>query len=178
MFGLTFEKLFLVAIVAAFIVGPARLPAYAQWLAETVRALRTLIEGSRAATLQQMGLAPDTSFDVRQYDPRQIVRDALRETKPREGGVADDDGPDVADPDLAEQARRVRPGQRYLVTGSAAHPVRIRIDALPHDDPRRIAALPDDVRPTPRTDVAECAIPRPDQGSPDRADPASAHPER
>lgn len=166
MFGLTFEKLFLVAIVAAFVVGPTRLPAYAQWLAETVRALRTLVEGSRAATLQQMGLAPDTSFDVRRYDPRQIVRDALRATKLREDELADDENPDAADPDLMEQARRVRPGQRHLVTGSAAHPVRIRIDTLPHDDPRRVAARPDDVRPTTPKDLDEPAAPRPDHRSP------------
>ncbi|MFD6548072.1 hypothetical protein, partial [Bacillus cereus] len=43
------------------------------------------------------------------------------------------------------EAARVRPGQKYLITGPASHPRRILIDSLPQDDPRRIAAqvLPD-----------------------------------
>src|SRR6478735_1127426 len=129
MFGLTFEKLFLVAIVAGVVIGPQRLPLYAHRLAEAVRALRGLVETSRSQAEAELGVslqrADWESLDLRQYDPRRVVRDALRE-EPTPAPVAEASG--------------VRPGQRYVVTGSAAHPRRVRIDALPDNDPRRAAA--------------------------------------
>ena len=39
MFGLSFEKIVLVGIIAAIILGPSRLPHYAEKLGETVRLL-------------------------------------------------------------------------------------------------------------------------------------------
>ena len=130
MFGLTFEKLFLVAIVAAVVIGPQRLPVYTARLAETIRALRGLVETSRTRAEAEMGVslqrADWEALDPRRYDPRRVVLDALREPAPSA----------APDPD-------VRPGQRYVVTGSAAHPRRVRIDALPADDPRRVAAEAD-----------------------------------
>ncbi|MGN5236534.1 MULTISPECIES: preprotein translocase [unclassified Rhodococcus (in: high G+C Gram-positive bacteria)] len=129
MFGLTFEKLFLVAIIAGVVLGPQRLPVYAHRLARTVRALRDFVESTRGSAEREMGLT--TSLDLKQYDPRRIVRDALNE--PAIPAVTDE---------IADQARRVRPGQKYLAAGSAAHPRRILIESLPDDDPRRIAATP------------------------------------
>ncbi len=129
MFGLTFEKLFLVAVVAGVVLGPQRLPVYAHQLARTVRALRDFVESTRGSAEREMGLT--TSLDLKQYDPRRIVRDALNE--PAIPAVTDE---------IADQARRVRPGQKYLTAGSAAHPRRILIESLPDDDPRRIAATP------------------------------------
>ena len=136
MFGLTFEKLFLVAIVAAVVIGPQRLPLYAARLAETVRSLRDLVESSRTRAEAEMGISLQrkewAALDVRQYDPRRIVREAL------------DDDTRTGNPDtetaLLAAAAKVRPGQRYVVAGSAAHPRRIAISSLPLDDPRRIAA--------------------------------------
>ncbi len=136
MFGLTFEKLFLVAIIAGVVLGPQRLPDYAHQLARTVRALRDFVESTRGTAEHEMGIP--TSLDLRQYDPRRIVRDALNEpTTP-------------ATDEMADEARRVRPGQKYLTTGSAAHPRRILLESLPDDDPRRIAAA----RPDPEVDRA------------------------
>ncbi|PZS19685.1 MAG: Sec-independent protein translocase TatB [Pseudonocardiales bacterium] len=40
MFGLSVEKLFILAVVALFVLGPERLPAAAAWLARTVRQIR------------------------------------------------------------------------------------------------------------------------------------------
>ena len=37
MFGLTFEKILLIAVVAAFIIGPTKLPLYAAKLGQFVR---------------------------------------------------------------------------------------------------------------------------------------------
>jgi sec-independent protein translocase protein TatB len=141
-FGLTFEKLFLVALVAGLVIGPQRLPIYTRKLAETLRSLKRLVEATRTEAERELGatltLAEWEALDPRQYDPRRIVRDALRDER------AEKNGPAIGETErlLAQQASRVQPGQKYLATGSAAHPRRILIDSLPPDDPRRIAAQP------------------------------------
>lgn len=147
MFGLTFEKLFLVAIIAGVVIGPERLPLYAHKLGETVRALRGLVETSRAQVEAEMGVPLQReqweSLDLRQYDPRRIVREALEEPVT----------PSADQAAIEEEARRVRPGQTYLVTGSAAHPRRTLIASLPADDPRRIAAEADEPEDRPEDAV-------------------------
>jgi sec-independent protein translocase protein TatB len=40
MFDLSIEKLFILAVVALFILGPERLPAAAAWLARTIRQIK------------------------------------------------------------------------------------------------------------------------------------------
>lgn len=134
MFGLTFEKLLLVAIIAGVVIGPQRLPVYAQRLGETIRALRRVVESARVQAEREMGLALDrealAALDVRQYDPRRIVRDALRAPVPAS----------AIDAAILDEASRVTPGQKYLAAGSAAHPQRVLIESLPEKDPRRIAA--------------------------------------
>lgn len=134
MFGLTFEKLLLVTIIAGVVIGPQQLPVYARRLGETIQALRRLVESSRVQAEQEMGLALDrealAALEVRQYDPRRIVRDALREPAPTS----------AVDAAILDEASRVIPGQKYLVSGSAAHPRRVLIESLPERDPRRIAA--------------------------------------
>ncbi len=142
MFGLTLEKLFLVAIIAGLVLGPHRLPVYANQLAQMLRGLRGYVESTRAQAEREMGVSlSHTQWeDLRQYDPRRIVRDALAE--PTEPVAPAGDEPSYPAEVLA-QAATVRPGQRFLVTGSAAHPTRIPIDSLPGDDPRRVAARTD-----------------------------------
>lgn len=146
MFGLTFEKLFLVAVVAGVLLGPHRLPAYAQQLRETVRGFRAFLEASRARAQVELGdvltRAEWEALDLRQYDPRRIVRDVLDGTPASTPTPAEPDRPGdaAARAELLEQAARVRPGQRFLVTGSAAHPRRVAIASLPDRDPRRLAA--------------------------------------
>ncbi|WP_236077742.1 hypothetical protein [Rhodococcus sp. P1Y] len=70
------------------------------------------------------------SLNLRQYDPRRIVSDALSDATPKT----------AASKDMLDEASRIRPGQKYLVTGPSSHPRRILIDSLPDDDPRRLAA--------------------------------------
>lgn len=140
MFGLTFEKLFLVALIAGVVIGPQRLPLYAHKVGETIRGLRRLLDDTRARTETELGVtrAEWEALDLRQFHPRHIVREALHEPVPTDE-TAEESAPD-AYAEVLEQARRVRPGQQFLVTGSAAHPVRIRLDSLHPDDPRRLAA--------------------------------------
>ncbi len=136
MFGLTFEKLFLVAIIAGFVLGPSRLPGYAHQLTRAVRTVRHFVDTTRSAAEDEMGVplrrSEWESMNLRQYDPRRIVTDALRDT---------DSAPKSEWPEqVLAEAARVRPGQKYLITGPASHPRRILIDSLPQNDPRRIAA--------------------------------------
>ncbi|WP_410876109.1 twin-arginine translocase TatA/TatE family subunit [Nocardia sp. A7] len=141
MFGLTFEKLFFVAIIAGLVLGPGRLPGYAHQLARSVRTLRQFVETTRNAAERDMGIPLKRteweSLNLRQYDPRRIVSDALHDT---DTAAAVRTPKTVVTEEMIEEARRVRPGQKYLVTGTSSHPRRILIDSLPVDDPRRIAA--------------------------------------
>lgn len=81
MFGLTFEKLLLIGVVAAFILGPDRLPTYAAKLGEFVRWVRGFTAGAKDRMREEMGPEFDEvdwkKLDPRQYDPRRIIRDAL-----------------------------------------------------------------------------------------------------
>jgi sec-independent protein translocase protein TatB len=82
-FGLTFEKLFLIGLIAIILLGPDRLPYYASQLARFVRGVRDFANGAKERVREEMG--PDfddvdwKKLDPRQYDPRRIIREALLE---------------------------------------------------------------------------------------------------
>lgn len=85
-FGLTIEKLLVIGVIAAFLIGPERLPKYAASLAQfTVRA-REFIRGARDRVKDEMGEDFDDvdwrTLDPRQYDPRRIIREALLDDAP------------------------------------------------------------------------------------------------
>ncbi|APZ34102.1 Sec-independent protein translocase TatB [Microbacterium aurum] len=85
-FGLDWDKLVLILIVAALLVGPERLPRYAESLARlTVRA-REWLSGAKTRVKEELGDDFDDvewrKLDPRQYDPRRIIRDALLEDAP------------------------------------------------------------------------------------------------
>lgn len=81
MFGLTFDKLLLIGVVAVFLLGPDRLPHYASQLARMVRSLRDMANGAKDRMRDEMGPEFDEvdwqKLDPRQYDPRRIIREAL-----------------------------------------------------------------------------------------------------
>ena len=85
-FGLSFEKLFIIAIIAVILLGPERLPYYASQLAKLVRGMRDLANGAKERMREEMG--PDfdevdwKKLDPRQYDPRRIIREALLDDEP------------------------------------------------------------------------------------------------
>jgi sec-independent protein translocase protein TatB len=99
-FGLTFDKLLVIGIIAVFLLGPDRLPYYASQLARLVKSLRSMANGAKDRMREEMG--PDfddidwKKLDPRQYDPRRIIREALIEDetppvtvrKPVEGAYA------------------------------------------------------------------------------------------
>ncbi|MFB7892264.1 Sec-independent protein translocase TatB [Microbacterium sp. NPDC056044] len=80
-FGLTIEKLVMIAFIAAMLIGPTRLPAYAAALARTVRRTREFLRDTTDRVKGDLG--PEIgdvdwrSLDPRRYDPRRIVLQAL-----------------------------------------------------------------------------------------------------
>jgi sec-independent protein translocase protein TatB len=92
-FGLTFEKVLLIAAIAALLIGPERLPRYAELLAQTVKRVRAFAQGAQSRVREEMGPEFDDvdwrKLDPRQYDPRRIIREAL----------LDDDEPAPAAPE-------------------------------------------------------------------------------
>lgn len=81
MFGLDPTKLFLLAILAAFLLGPSRMTAAAAWLGGTVRQLRAFTEAAKQRARDEIGEEfddiPWKALDPRQYDPRRIIADAI-----------------------------------------------------------------------------------------------------
>jgi sec-independent protein translocase protein TatB len=80
-FGLTFDKLIIIGVIAIFLIGPDRLPGYAAQLARLVRSLRAMADGAKDRMREEMGPEFDEvdwkKLDPRQYDPRRIIREAL-----------------------------------------------------------------------------------------------------
>lgn len=81
--GLTLEKLAIVLVIALIVLGPERLPTYAQKLGEFVRNLKRMTESAKDRVKDEMGEEYDEvdwkQLDPRQYDPRKIIREALVE---------------------------------------------------------------------------------------------------
>jgi sec-independent protein translocase protein TatB len=80
-FGFSLEKLVIIAAVAAFLLGPNRLPQYASKLATLTKRVRVMTDNLKAAARSELGPEFDEvdwkKLDPRQYDPRRIIRDAL-----------------------------------------------------------------------------------------------------
>lgn len=90
MFGLSGEKIVILAVIAALVLGPERLPGYAKQLAKWAKSLRRFAEGAKDQLQEELGEGYEDldwrKLDPRQYDPRRIIREALLEddeVKPR-----------------------------------------------------------------------------------------------
>lgn len=85
-FGLTFEKLLLIGVIAAVIIGPERLPKAAEAFAGFVRKAGEYLRDTKSRMRDEIGPEIDDvdwrKLDPRQYDPRRIIRDALMEDTP------------------------------------------------------------------------------------------------
>lgn len=78
MFGLSGEKLLILGLIAVFILGPDRLPHYAQQLARFAKSLKKMADGAKDQLSNEIGEELDwKKLDPRQYDPRRIIREAL-----------------------------------------------------------------------------------------------------
>ncbi len=83
MFGINGGELIVLLIVAAVVIGPERLPGYAEQLAGFVRSARKMLSDAKTRVDsefgEELGDVDWASMDPRRYDPRRIVRDALME---------------------------------------------------------------------------------------------------
>lgn len=82
-FGLTFEKLLLIGLIAVLIIGPERLPRAAESFSQMVRKGGEYLRATKSRMREELGPEIDDvdwrKLDPRQYDPRRIIRDALLE---------------------------------------------------------------------------------------------------
>lgn len=81
MFGLSGEKILILGVLAAIILGPDRLPDYARKLAQFVKGVRKFAQNANSQMKEELGEGFEDmdwrKLDPRQYDPRRIVREAL-----------------------------------------------------------------------------------------------------
>ncbi|MGI6878001.1 twin-arginine translocase TatA/TatE family subunit [Microbacterium sp. gxy059] len=81
--GVSIDQILLIAVIAAIVVGPERLPKFAQSLARGTKQVREYVRSARTRVEEEMGdefsEVDWQKLDPRQYDPRRIIRDALLE---------------------------------------------------------------------------------------------------
>ncbi|MBT0992782.1 Sec-independent protein translocase TatB [Cellulomonas sp. DKR-3] len=90
MFDINGGEFLVLLVVAALVIGPQRLPGYAEQLASLVRRGRDWISQARTRIDDEAGdLGVDwAALDPRKYDPRRIVRDALLDPEPAGSGAS------------------------------------------------------------------------------------------
>ena len=79
MFGVNGGELIILLLVVALVVGPERLPGYAEQLGKWARGLRGYLQDARRRVDDEVGETglDWEALDPRRYDPRRIVREAL-----------------------------------------------------------------------------------------------------
>ena len=85
-FDINGGEFLVILLVAVIVIGPTRLPRYAEQLAKLTKQARRYIQDARTRVDAELGdEAKDIdweSLDPRKYDPRRIVRDALLDSDP------------------------------------------------------------------------------------------------
>lgn len=83
MFGINGAEFVVLLLIAAVVIGPERLPTYAEQLARWVRSMRASLTTTKERLAEELGEESSevdwASLDPRRYDPRRIVREALAE---------------------------------------------------------------------------------------------------
>jgi sec-independent protein translocase protein TatB len=121
-FGINGWELVIILVVAMLVIGPERLPVYAEQLGSLVRRGRDLLQNAKSRVDDELG--PEfndvdwSKLDPRQYDPRKIVRDALL-----------DDSPPSAYKGSASERAAERNGTPPAPAGASAEPGK-----APYDD--------------------------------------------
>ncbi len=113
MFGVNGGELVVLLLLAAVVIGPERLPRYAEDLARWVRTWRATLTTTKQRLAAELGEdeVDWEALDPRRYDPRRIVREALAEP---EGGSSS------ARPARAAASRAASPGAAPGASSSVA----------------------------------------------------------
>ncbi|WP_061960745.1 hypothetical protein [Demequina flava] len=83
MFGINGGELLVLILIAIVVIGPERMPEYAQQLRQWIVRGRDMVNEGKDQIKSEVGDDVDwTQYDPRQYDPRRIVREALSEPSP------------------------------------------------------------------------------------------------
>ena len=81
MFDINGGEFIILLVVAVLVIGPERLPKYAEQLAQLVKRVRVFLEETKNRVDDELGEdikdVDWAALDPRKYDPRRIVRDAL-----------------------------------------------------------------------------------------------------
>ncbi|WP_284291324.1 twin-arginine translocase TatA/TatE family subunit [Luteimicrobium album] len=80
MFDINGGEWLVLLVVAVIVIGPERLPGYAEQLARLVKRGREFVTSTRSRLDEELGEGAGVDWqalDPRRYDPRRIVRDAL-----------------------------------------------------------------------------------------------------
>lgn len=92
MFGINGAEFIVLLVVAVVVIGPERLPRYAEQLGSFVRSARGYLKDAKARVDaeigEEIGDVDWAKLDPRQYDPRRIVREALLDDEPASERVA------------------------------------------------------------------------------------------
>ncbi len=144
MLGMNGGELLIIAVIALLVIGPERLPGYAQQLARLVREMRKMATGARDQVRAELGPEFDDvdwkKLDPRQYDPRRIVREALQDA------WDDPDEVDAAKPGSArsEAAEEGVPARAAAGPGPRFHDSRLKKAGRPGTRPGGGASRPGD----------------------------------
>jgi sec-independent protein translocase protein TatB len=113
--GLTFEKLLLIGLIAVILIGPDRLPGYAAQFGRLIRSLRDMANGAKSRMREEMGPDYDDvdwkKLDPRQYDPRRIIREALVDETPASAAAAATVAAPPRESAYAQRQRLIREGR-------------------------------------------------------------------
>lgn len=86
MFGLSWDRIILILLVALFVIGPERIPTAVSWVMQSLRKVRSMAAGAQAELRSQIG--PELEELRRQVAELQSLKElgelrALRELNPR-----------------------------------------------------------------------------------------------
>lgn len=86
LFDINGGELLVILLVAVIVIGPSRLPRYAEQLARLTKQARRYLQDARTRVDAELGEDVKDidweALDPRRYDPRRIVRDALLDPEP------------------------------------------------------------------------------------------------
>lgn len=83
MFDINGGEFIIILVVAVLVIGPERLPKYAEQLGQLARRAKALLQETKSRVDDELGDdikdVDWAALDPRKYDPRRIVRDAFRD---------------------------------------------------------------------------------------------------